>query len=220
MTFKANGNSIIDGNFNRNVEYVYVYTAFEMASTGVDFTRAELVTKEAIETATLSATNNIFIDGVEYTDDATYDNAYWTQANLLTVWNKVNDQSTAIAVNVARVQTALTLDVNVLTGTAVTFGTDMDSDAAADYWYAVFIIESQDTQAIGQNVPGGISAVGAVAHIEAAMTGVDLFFNTTLADTNSDDSNGAGDPGDTIDGKVTATQRNLVVAVSNLIVAA
>lgn len=220
MTFKTHGNSIIDGNYNRDVEYVYVYTAFEMASTGVDFTRAELVAKEALDSATLSATNSIFIDGVEYTADATYDNAYWTQQNLLTVWRKINDQSTAIAVNVARVETALTLDAAVLTGTTTAFGSDMDSDAAADYWYAVFVIESVGTQAIGQDVPGGIAAVTAVDEIEAALTGTDLFFSTTLADTNSDDSNGASNPGDTIDGKVDVLTRNLVVAVSNTIVAA
>lgn len=220
MTFKSHGNTLIDGNFNRDVEYVYVYTAFEMASTGVNFTRAQLVEKAALDSATLSGTNSIFIDGVEYTSDATYDNAYWTQQNLLTVWRKLNDQSTAIALSVASVDTAVTLDNNRLPGTATTFGTDMDTDTTGTFWYAIFAVESVGTQAIGQDVPNSIAAVTAVASIEAALTGADLFFNTTLADTNNEDAMaGVLAVGDPVDGLVSATVRNLVVAVSNTIVA-
>lgn len=220
MTFKRDGNAVLGpGDFNRESEYVYVYTAFEMAATGVLQTRTALFADNVITSATLSATNSVVIDGVEYTADATYDNALWTEANLERATRFIRNNATLIAYDV------LFVDANGSTPLfEVRLAGSVDSNGAFGtlllnhqdgFWVAVFAVESTDNLAIASDTPNGIAAVTAVANVEADLTGTDLFFNTANADLNNEEAMaGSLAVGAGVDGFVSATERNLVVRVS------
>lgn len=220
MVFKNAGNSINAADFNREVEYVYVYTAFECVSTGVEETRAALLTDNVLVSATLSATNNVVIDGVDYLVDGTYDNALWTNLNFNRMARFIRENSTIMAHASFRVpgDAATQLDAVRISGgtdTAGEFGTNM-IDVDDGFWLNVFVVESTETLETASDAPNGVAAITAVTNIETDMAVVNAYFNTTLADGNNEDSmGGALSVGDAVSGEITAGDRNLIVRVSD-----
>ena len=219
MVFKNAGNRVDAADFNRDVEYVYFFTAFECVSTGVEFTRAELVTANVLTSATLSATNNIVIDGTDYILDATYDNALWTNLNWLRMSRVVRENSTVISTsneNVVGSGVALD-DIRLAGGTAAgEFGTALDNTAEG-FWLNVFVVESTDTLATAADAPNGVAAITAETALTTDMTNATGdFFSTTAATENNTDSE-TGDPGlgGGVDGRVSATVGNFIVRVSD-----
>lgn len=63
-------------------EVVTVWSAHHVDATGVNLTRAELVSEGYLQSSTLSASNSIEINGVTYTTNAAYDDALYAQQNL------------------------------------------------------------------------------------------------------------------------------------------
>ncbi len=126
-----------DGSFQSGKgEHVRLWTVHEIRATGVLATRADLLADGLVTSATLSATNSITFQGVEYTVDATYDDALWSQMNLSSImaafepFGNIVDVSVTAAVNTG---TSPTSDfASVFLAGADNFGTEISVDG--DVW--------------------------------------------------------------------------------------
>lgn len=229
MTYKHNGNVVFNKDNNRNSQYIYVYTGFEMVSTGVKHTRQQLVDMGVLTSATLSASNSITLDGVTYTANATYDNAYWTNQNFQRVYRAVAKRCTIIAASVGNVNVSgdamNTIRLPGVTAGAVTagtasasaFGSDMVDDAEG-VWYAAFIVEGDDYLAVAADQNRSISAVTSVDNIIAELAVVNGYFNTDNADANNEDAMGGSlSAGDAVSGLTSSTKRNIIAVVSEVV---
>lgn len=76
---------------------------FPVAATGVNLTRAELVSEGYKPSATLSASNSMDVNGVTYTVDATYDAALASQVNVDRIFKAYAAKANVVYMDVAPV---------------------------------------------------------------------------------------------------------------------
>lgn len=124
------------GDFDINTDYLTVYTPVVIGQTGVTVTRAELVTLGLLASATLGVGNPITINGVTYTVDATYDDAYRKQKNLDQLLAAVEAKVTVLGFSAGRVTAALgtTFDAGLFPGGTTTAGSNIDTTATPEVY--------------------------------------------------------------------------------------